>query len=54
MSKTVSFLYQLSRIANDIEKISSGDPAKIGRRVVNKTLGKHVIRHVYLRGGRRW
>ena len=31
MSKAVSFLYQLARAANDIEKLSSGDPKRIAR-----------------------
>jgi len=32
MSKIVSFLYNLTRKANDIEKLSSGDPKKIAFR----------------------
>ena len=32
MSKSTSFLYQLARAANDIEKLSSGDPKRIARR----------------------
>jgi len=38
MSKTVSFLYRLARLANDVEKIKSGDPKKIARRVKNKVI----------------
>jgi len=38
MSKSTSFLYQLARAANDIEKLASGDPKRIARRAKNKYL----------------
>jgi len=47
MSKIVSFLYNLARKANDIEKLSSGDPKKIARRVKNKIIGRKIIRKVW-------
>jgi len=47
MSKTVSFLYNLARMANDVEKIKSGDPKKIARRVKNKVMGRKIIRRVW-------
>ena len=47
MGKTVSFLYKLARMANDIEKISSGDPKKMARRAKNKYLGRKVIRKLW-------
>jgi hypothetical protein len=47
MSKIVSFLYSLARMANDIEKVSSGDPKKIARRVKNKVIGRKIIRKVW-------
>jgi len=47
MSKSVSFLYQLARMANDIEKVSSGDPKKITRRAKNKVIGCKIIRKVW-------
>ncbi|MBA7528350.1 hypothetical protein ES705_20533 [subsurface metagenome] len=47
MGKTVSFLYQLARMANDIEKLSSGDPKKIARRVKNKVIGRKLIRKAW-------
>lgn len=47
MSKTVSFLYNLARMANDVEKIKSGDPKKIARRVKNKVVGRKIIRRVW-------
>lgn len=53
MSKSVSFLYSLARLANDVEKLTSGDPAKIGRRVGNKMMGRYLVRRVWLKGGRR-
>jgi len=47
MSKIVSFLYSLARTANDIEKISSGDPKKIARRLKNKFIGRKLIRKIW-------
>jgi len=47
MSKSVSFLYKLARLANDVEKISSGDPKKIARRAKNKYIGKKIIKKVW-------
>jgi len=47
MSKTVSFLYRLARLANDVEKIKSDDPKKITRRVKNKVTGRKIIRKVW-------
>ncbi|MCM8829916.1 MAG: hypothetical protein NC824_02840 [Candidatus Omnitrophica bacterium] len=43
MSKFVSFLYKLARTVNDIEKISSGDPKKIARRVKSKVIGRKIV-----------
>ncbi len=47
MGKTVSFLYKLARMANDVEKISSGDPQKIARRAKNKYIGKKFVRKLW-------
>ncbi len=47
MGKTVSFLYKLARMANDVEKISSGDPKKIARRAKNKYVGKKFVRKLW-------
>jgi len=47
MSKSVSFLYQLARAANDIEKLSSGDPKRIARRAKNKYIGRKLVRKVW-------
>ena len=47
MSKSVSFLYKLARLANDVEKLSSGDPKKIARRAKNKYIAKKIIRKVW-------
>jgi len=47
MSKSVSFLYKLARLANDVEKLSSGDPKKIARRTKNKYIGKKIIKKVW-------
>lgn len=47
MSKTVSLLYRLARLANDVEKVSSGNPKKIARRAKNKFIGRKIIRKVW-------
>ncbi|MBA7545594.1 hypothetical protein ES705_37963 [subsurface metagenome] len=45
MGKLVSFLYKLARAANDISKVSSGNPKKIARRAKNKIIATPV--HTY-------
>ena len=47
MSKSVSFLYQLARRANDIEKLTSLKPKKIARRAKNKVIGRYLIRKIW-------
>jgi hypothetical protein len=43
----VSFLYRLARLARDVQVLSSGNPQKIGRRIVNKALGRSIIRRLW-------
>lgn len=47
MSKIVRFLYQLARIANDVETFSSGNPRKIAKRIKNKILGRKIGSKIY-------
>ncbi|HEY3397131.1 MAG TPA: hypothetical protein VGM19_05660 [Armatimonadota bacterium] len=47
MSKTVSFLYQLARTANDVETLASGNPKRIVRRLKNKLIGRKVASRLY-------
>jgi len=47
MGKLVSDLYKMARTANDISKISSGDPKKIIRRIKNKLIGRKLIRKIW-------
>ena len=47
MGKKVSLLYKLARIANDIEKVKSGDPKKIARRAKNKYVGRKLVRKAW-------
>lgn len=47
MSKTASFLYNLARMANDVEKIKRGDSKKIVRRVKNNVIGRKIIKKVW-------
>ncbi len=41
-------LYRASRTARDVEAITSGNPARIGRRIRNRIVGHFVAR--WLRG----
>ena len=52
MSRIVSFLYRLARTTRDVEVASSVDPGKIGRRLINKRIGRHLGR-LFLRKRRR-
>lgn len=45
--KTVSFLYQLARLANDLETLSSGKPKRIARRAKNKYIGRKLVRKIW-------
>ena len=47
MGKTVSFLYRLARMANDVEKVSSGDTKKIARRAKNKYVGRKLVKKLW-------
>ena len=47
MGKKTSFLYRLTRMVNDIEKLSSGDPKKIARRAKNKYIGRKLIKRAW-------
>lgn len=47
MKKLVSFLYNLARRLNDIQKVSTGDPKKITRRIKNKVIGRKLIRKIW-------
>ncbi len=47
MKKLVSFLYNLARRLNDIQKVSTGDPKKIIRRLKNKAIGRKLIRRIW-------
>ncbi|MBA7571487.1 hypothetical protein ES708_13250 [subsurface metagenome] len=47
MGKLVSFLYRLARLANDAEKVRSGNMKKIARRVKNKIIGRKIIKKIW-------
>lgn len=38
------FLYRLARIMGDVSAIASGSPARMGRRTVNKAVGRQLRR----------
>ena len=47
MGKSVSFLYRLARIANDVETVASGKPKRIARRAKNKYIGRKLVRKTW-------
>ncbi len=47
MAKSVSFLYRLARLANDVETLSSGNPKRIARRAKNKYVGRKLLRKTW-------
>ena len=44
----VSSLYKIARIANDVSTLASGNPKRIGRRLVNKMIGRKIASKLYL------
>jgi hypothetical protein len=45
----VSNLYKIARIANGVSALASGNPRRIGKRIVNKEVGRPVVRFLYLK-----
>lgn len=46
MSKSVSFLYNLARKANDAETLASGNPERIAKRLKNKAVGRTLVKEL--------
>lgn len=44
MSKLRSNLYRAARTMGDVEAVASGNPKRVGKRVVNKRLGRALGR----------
>lgn len=49
MMGLVSDLYKIARIMNDFKKLSSGNPDKIAKRVINKYIGRKIVSKIYLK-----
>ena len=49
MRKITRFLYRAARISNDLGALFSGSPSRMSRRLVNKTIGRKLIRRLWLR-----
>jgi len=45
----VNWLYSLARILRDIEVLLSGSPRRMGRRLINKAVGRNVVRRLWRR-----
>jgi len=46
MSK-VSWVYALARLARDFEVLLSGNSGKIGKRIINKIIGRGLVRRLW-------
>jgi len=46
--KLTSALYQLARVVNDLGALASGSPRRIGRRAVNKLIGRKLLGKIFL------
>lgn len=42
-------LYKWAKISNDIDSLMTGDPIKIGKRLMNKRIGRTVSRRINFR-----
>ncbi len=42
-------LYRWARLLGDLQAITSGNPKRIGKRVVNKLVGRKVVRRLWWR-----
>lgn len=49
MRSLVRFLYSLTRLLNDFSVIVSGNPGRMARRVVNKIIGRRIVRRLWWR-----
>jgi len=47
MNKIISALYKLARQLTDIKALSSGSPVKIINRIINKLIGRKIIKRLY-------
>jgi len=43
----VSWVYALARLLRDFEVLLSGSPGKIGKRIVNKIIGRGLVRRLW-------
>jgi hypothetical protein len=46
---SVSWLYKLARMLRDITVLVSGRPDKIAKRLVNKAIGRSIVRRLWWR-----
>ncbi len=44
-----SLFYRLARLMRDVEVVSSGDTSKMGKRYVNKWIGRNLVRRLWIR-----
>ena len=49
MRKMTRFLYRAARISNDLGALFSGSLFRMARRLVNKAIGRKLVRRLWLR-----
>jgi hypothetical protein len=49
VSKLRRQLYRSASLLGDVEAVASGDPRRVERRLVNKLIGRKLVRRVWWR-----
>lgn len=49
LGKLTGMLYSIARVTNTLGKASSGRPGRIGKRLVNKWIGRHIASKLFLK-----
>lgn len=42
-------LYRLASLLGDVQAVTSGNPKRVGKRLVNKMIGRKVVRRLWWR-----
>lgn len=50
ISSTRRLAYWFAARLGDVQAIATGKPEKIGKRILNRIIGRNIVRRVYLKG----